>query len=80
MDTKSNLLQAARTVVAAQGSRALTLEAVALEAGVSKGGLLYHFPSKKALIAGMVGQAVEAFDEVKRGAFGITELLLQQRK
>lgn len=25
-------------------------------------------------------QAVEAFDEVKRGAFGITELLLQQRK
>lgn len=62
MDTKEQLLRAATAVVSTRGSASLTLEAVALEAGVSKGGLLYHFPTKKALIAGMVSQAVEAFE------------------
>lgn len=62
MDTKQLLLQAASNVVSALGSRALTLEAVARQAGVSKGGLLYHFPTKQALVAAMVGQAVEGFD------------------
>jgi AcrR family transcriptional regulator len=33
------------------GERAATLDAVAKRAGVSKGGLLYHFPNKEALIA-----------------------------
>lgn len=32
------------------GERAATLDAVAKRAGVSKGGLLYHFPNKEALI------------------------------
>ena len=32
----------------------LTLEAVAREAGVSKGGLLYHFPTKSALVTAIV--------------------------
>lgn len=32
----------------------LTLDAVAKEAGVSKGGLLYHFPSKSSLITSIV--------------------------
>lgn len=41
-------------MVARDGSNKLTLEAVAAEAGVSKGGLLYHFPSKRALLEGML--------------------------
>jgi AcrR family transcriptional regulator len=41
----------------------LTLEAVAREAGMSKGGLLYHFPSKEALISGMVGRLVQGFTD-----------------
>ena len=45
------------------GISGLTLEAVAREAGVSKGGLLYHFPSKEALISGMIGRLVEGFTE-----------------
>lgn len=32
----------------------MTLESVAAAAEVSKGGLLYHFPSKQAMIAGLV--------------------------
>ena len=37
-----------------KGVAKLTLEAVAKEAGVSKGGLLYHFSNKEALIEGMI--------------------------
>lgn len=36
--------------------RAATLDAVAAAAGVSKGGLLYHFKSKEALTEGLVGK------------------------
>ena len=48
------LLDAAERVVGRQGVAALTLEAVAREAGVSKGGLLYHFPSKSDLVTAVV--------------------------
>ena len=45
------------------GVSRLTLEAVAREAGTSKGGLLYHFPSKEALISGMIGRLVEGYTD-----------------
>jgi AcrR family transcriptional regulator len=48
-DTRRRLLDAAAAVVRRDGARALTLDAVAAEAGVSKGGLLYHFATKEAL-------------------------------
>ena len=41
------------TILLEQGERAATLDAVAAAAGVSKGGLLYHFPSKDALVDGL---------------------------
>jgi len=52
----SLLLAAANKVVVDRGVDALTLDAVACQAGVSKGGLLHHFPSKEALITAMVQQ------------------------
>jgi AcrR family transcriptional regulator len=48
------LLDAAESVVLRAGIGSLTLDAVAAEAKVSKGGLLYHFPSKDSLIEAMV--------------------------
>ncbi len=48
------LLDAAELIAARNGVSNLTLEAVAQEAGVSKGGLLYHFPAKSALITAIV--------------------------
>lgn len=57
-DTRDALIQAAGQVVLAKGAGGLTLAAVAREAGVSKGGLLYHFASKDALLAGMVEQFI----------------------
>lgn len=38
------------------GAAALTLDAVAARAGLSKGGLLHHFPSKDRLIEGMAAR------------------------
>ena len=52
--TKDRLLDAAATVVHRDGAQALTLDAVAAEAEVSKGGLLYHFKSKNDLVQAMV--------------------------
>jgi len=60
--TRSNLLKAANTLLLEQGANALTLDAVAARAGVSKGGLLYHFPSKDALIEGMVERYLMDFE------------------
>ncbi|HSI66646.1 MAG TPA: TetR/AcrR family transcriptional regulator [Planococcus sp. (in: firmicutes)] len=51
---KIEILHAASKIVSERGIFNLTLEATAAEAGVSKGGLLYHFPSKEALVKGMV--------------------------
>lgn len=58
-----DLLDAAELIVRRDGSARLTLDAVAAGAGVSKGGLLYHFPSKEALISAMVERMLSSFDE-----------------
>lgn len=48
--------------MAGSGTSRLTLERVAERAGVSKGGLLYHFPSKAQLIAALLGSYVEGYE------------------
>ena len=53
------LLDAAEAVVVQRGIANLTLEAVAAEAGMSKGGLLHHFPSKDRLVEAMVVRHAE---------------------
>lgn len=54
MSARARVLDALQQLLVEQGPTAVTLEAVADAAGVSKGGLLYHFPSKTALYAGLV--------------------------
>jgi AcrR family transcriptional regulator len=48
------ILEAAANLVHEQGASALTLDATCARAGMSKGGLLYHFRSKEELIQGMM--------------------------
>jgi squalene-hopene/tetraprenyl-beta-curcumene cyclase len=48
------VLQAAIDLIIREGVDSLTLDRVAREAGVSKGGLLYHYAGKEQLIAGLV--------------------------
>ena len=64
------LLDAAERLVVERGAAHLTLDAVALEAGVSKGGLLYHFPSKAALLAGMINRHLREVDDRARALAG----------
>jgi AcrR family transcriptional regulator len=47
---REKILEAALALVEEVGAPALTLDAVAERAGVSKGGLLYHFPFKEQLL------------------------------
>lgn len=58
---RDRVLDAAADLVAA-GDIAPALDAVAAAAGVSKGGLLYHFPDKRALFTGIIARAVAQVD------------------
>jgi AcrR family transcriptional regulator len=60
--TRETVLRAAARVIASQGISAFTLDAVAQEAGVTKGGVLHHFPSKADLITGLVDDVVATFN------------------
>lgn len=55
------LLDAAEAVVARFGIANLTLDAVAAEVGMSKGGVLHHFPSKDRLVEAMVVRSAEGW-------------------
>jgi len=60
---KVEILLAASKIVNEKGIFNLTLDATAAEAGISKGGLLYHFPSKEALVKGMVEHLAENYKQ-----------------
>lgn len=47
---KRRLLDAAAVIAVERGVAAITLDGVARAAGVSKGGLLHHFPARPALV------------------------------
>lgn len=51
--TRDRILNALQRILVDEGSSGVTLEKVAAEAGVSKGGLLYHFKSKSDLYDGL---------------------------
>lgn len=52
--TKSRILDAANKVIEKKGLNCFTLDEVAKEADISKGGLLHHYPSKDKLIEGLI--------------------------
>jgi len=60
-DTRDLIFQAASQILIDEGLSSLTLAKVAQQAGLSKGGLLYHFPNKVTLI--------EAIFEYHNGLF-----------
>lgn len=63
MRTREAVLQASAQIIVRLGISAFTIEAVAQEAGITKGGVLHHFPSKEALIDGLIDQVTEAFNK-----------------
>ena len=73
--TARRLVAAARRLLARGGVEALTVEAVAAEAGVYRDAVRYHFGSKAAFLAAVVDslahdQSLRAFEESRRQAAG----------
>jgi AcrR family transcriptional regulator len=59
--TRDSILDAAEQLIARAGVQHLTIGRVAEEAGVSRGGLFYHFPSKEVLVQAMLQRMVEGW-------------------
>ena len=62
MKTREAVLKAAARIIVRLGVGGFTIEAVAQEAGVTKGGVMHHFPSKESLIDGLIDQVTEMFN------------------
>jgi len=81
--TREEILAAARKVLIGSGVGAMTLEAVAAEAGMSKTGLYYYFPSKDALVFELIyatlerqGRAVhDAVEEASNGGDALRAII-----
>lgn len=61
-DTRARILAAAEELTCEIGPARASLEAVAARAGVSKGGLLYHFRTKHDLLRALVAGHVEGME------------------
>jgi AcrR family transcriptional regulator len=71
---RDRILEAAERMVAEVGAAQLTLDVVAQAAGVSKGGLLYHFRSKESLLGALAQRYVESMEHcIQAAKCGISE-------
>ncbi len=62
-EVRSQLLDVAAKLCAEVGISNATLEAISQRAGVSKGGLLHHFPTKQALIVALIDKLLDDLSE-----------------
>jgi AcrR family transcriptional regulator len=53
-DAREHITQAALTVFALKGYTASSMDDICMAAGCSKGGLYHHFPTKSAVLSGVV--------------------------
>ncbi|MBA0167040.1 MULTISPECIES: TetR/AcrR family transcriptional regulator [Pectobacterium] len=56
-----NLIESAKKLALEKGFGAVSLEAVALDAGVTKGGLFHHFTNKHALVSAVFEHLLQEF-------------------
>jgi AcrR family transcriptional regulator len=63
------ILDAAERVAMRDGVGHVTLDAVAKEAGLSKSGLIHHYPSKDALIGAMVLRKIDSWGDACEQSF-----------
>ena len=67
---RDRILDAAERVILESGGRNFTLDAVAERAGISKGGLVYSFPTKDGLVRAALEREVTRFQEAVRQRLG----------
>ncbi|QPF88021.1 TetR/AcrR family transcriptional regulator [Bradyrhizobium genosp. L] len=61
--SRNAALQAAITIISRDGPGRLTLDAIARESGLSKGGLMHQFRTKEAVLKALLQQQMAHFDE-----------------
>jgi AcrR family transcriptional regulator len=64
--TRNAAIQAALAIIARDGPGRLTLDAIARESGISKGGLTHQFPTKRAVLQALLDRQIEHFDAFSR--------------
>lgn len=67
--TREKIIDASMAIVREQGVAKLTLDEAAKWAGVSKGGVLYHFKTKDDLIRGMVERLIHQCDALHQSYY-----------
>ncbi len=78
---RSEIIAAALRVVERDGVNAVTYESVAAEAGLTKGGLVYHFPSRESLLVALQQHLADAWELALVDAAGkaVEETSAQER-
>jgi AcrR family transcriptional regulator len=64
--SRNAVIQAALAIIARDGPARLTLDAIARESGISKGGLMHQFRSKEAVLKAVLEQQIEHFEAISR--------------
>ena len=60
--SRNAALEAALTIIARDGPRRLTLDAIAQESGISKGGVMHHFRTKSAVLKALLQLQIDYFE------------------
>ncbi|MDP1749840.1 MAG: TetR/AcrR family transcriptional regulator [Reyranella sp.] len=60
--TRNAVLQAALSIIARDGPGRLTLDAIARESGISKGGLMHQFRTKEAVLKALLERQIAHFE------------------
>lgn len=66
-ETRVEIVQAARRILATVGYARFTMRAVAHEAGLAVGNLVYHYPSKRRLIHALIDSLMEYYQNKSTG-------------
>lgn len=61
LKTREAILQAAAHTISELGVGGFTIDAVAQETGITKGGVLHHFASKEALVDALIDEVLASF-------------------
>jgi len=65
--TRSLVIQSALAIIARDGPNRLTLDAIAKEAGISKGGVMHQFPTKEAVLRALLDHQRDHFHRHTEG-------------
>jgi AcrR family transcriptional regulator len=64
--TRNAVIEAALVIIARDGPGRLTLDAIAQESGISKGGLTHQFRTKEAVLKALLEHQIEYFQDFSR--------------